>query len=482
MNERNDLLQLPRGWVWTRLEDCVEILDGKRVPINAEEREKRNAGKLESQLFPYYGATGQVGWIDDFLFDEELLLLGEDGAPFFEPTKHKAYIIKGKTWINNHAHVLRARYGLTLNTLLCQYLNVFDYHDYVTGTTRPKLPQAPLKKIPVPLPPLAEQHRIVAKIEELFSDLDAGVAALQKARAQLKRYRQAVLKAAVEGRLTAEWRAENAGKVEPASSLLERIRSRQDAKAQSKKALASVNAAELGALPEGWCWITVEEIGEVSGGLTKNQKRIKLPFQMPYLRVANVYAGRLQLDEIKTIGVHKSEIEKLLLRKGDLLVVEGNGSQDQIGRVALWDGSISPCLHQNHIIKVRFNAVEIGKLVLLWLLSVEGRRRIVANSSSTSGLYTLSISKVSVLPVPLPPLAEQQQIVAEVERRLSVADAVEKTVDASLKQAERLRQSILKRAFAGKLVPQDPSDEPAEKLLERIASRKDAKDAKKDKV
>ncbi|MFH1322633.1 MAG: hypothetical protein ABIH80_02205 [Methanobacteriota archaeon] len=122
------LPELPGGWVWTSLESCIEILDGQRVPINADEREKRIAGKSTSELYPYYGATGQVGWIDDHLFDEELVLLGEDGAPFFEQTKNKAYIIKGKSWVNNHAHVLKAIADVILNQFLCNYLNVFDYN------------------------------------------------------------------------------------------------------------------------------------------------------------------------------------------------------------------------------------------------------------------------------------------------------------------------------------------------------------------
>jgi len=165
------LPELPSGWVWTRLENCVGILDNQRIPISSRERKKRTAGMSISELYPYYGATGQVGWIDGYLFDEELVLLGEDGAPFFDPTKHKAYIIKGKSWVNNHAHVLRVVANMTVSQFLCNYLNIFDYNDYITGTTRPKLNQKAMRRIPLPLPPLHEQNRIVAKIEELFTEL-----------------------------------------------------------------------------------------------------------------------------------------------------------------------------------------------------------------------------------------------------------------------------------------------------------------------
>ena len=130
---------IPQYWTWATLEESVDILDSQRKPINRKERNSRIEGKSESDLFPYFGATGQVGWIDDFLFNEELVLLGEDGAPFLNPVKDTAYIIRGKSWVNNHAHVLRAINNLIINEYLCYYLNSMNYRTYVTGTTRLKL-------------------------------------------------------------------------------------------------------------------------------------------------------------------------------------------------------------------------------------------------------------------------------------------------------------------------------------------------------
>jgi type I restriction enzyme S subunit len=220
-------------------------------------------------------------------------------------------------------------------------------------------------------------------------------------------------------------------------------------------------------LLEGWMRTNMEGPGKVSCGLTKNSKRDKNLQTMPYLRVVNVYSGELLLDDIKDIGVNDKKIERVFLEAGDLLVVEGNGS-------------ISPCVHQNHIIKVRFNPIEIGKYVFLWILSTNGRKQVTNVASSTSGLYTLNISKVSRLPIPLPPLAEQRRIVAEVERRLSVSYKMEETITESLQKAESLHQNILKKAFEGKLLNKNelekarnaPDWEPAEKLLERIKADK----------
>ncbi|MGI0490160.1 restriction endonuclease subunit S, partial [Pantanalinema rosaneae CENA516] len=150
--------RLPSGWSEPSLSDIAVCLDYRRKPINATEREKRVEGKEHDELFPYYGATQQQGWIDAYLFDEELVLLGEDGVPFFDPLRPKAYLISGKTWVNNHAHVFKGI--LISNAFLLHYLNVFDYAGRVAGATRSKLNQARAMDIPVALPPLAEQHRI----------------------------------------------------------------------------------------------------------------------------------------------------------------------------------------------------------------------------------------------------------------------------------------------------------------------------------
>jgi type I restriction enzyme S subunit len=216
----------------------------------------------------------------------------------------------------------------------------------------------------------------------------------------------------------------------------------------------------------------VDQLGDVSGGLTQNVKREVLPLQLPFLRVANVYSNELRLDDVKSIGVSEAEVGRVQLAPRDLLIVEGNGSIEQIGRVALWDGTIDPCLHQNHLIKVRFTPVALATWSLCWLLAPAGRVAIERAASSTSGLHTLSISKVQRLPLPLAPLAEQARITSEVDRLITVALAAERDVATNTQRCMRLRQSILRRAFEGRLVDQDPTDEPASVLLERIRAER----------
>lgn len=485
---------LPNGWIWTDLESCADILDSRRVPVNSNDREERISGKSQDELYPYYGATGQVGWIDDYLFDEELVLLGEDGAPFLDSTKGKAYIIKGKTWVNNHAHVLRAIMSITLNSYLRHYLNIFDFHEYVTGTTRLKLNQSRMRKIPLPLPPLPEQHRIVEKIEELFTRLDAGIDSLKKAQAQLKRYRQSVLKAAVEGKLTEEWREAHKGELEPASVLLERVlkerrekwedeqlemfdakgRSPKDDKWKEKYKRPATDASGSPELPEGWEWVTWEQIGFSQNGRAFPSKFYQSS-GIKLLRPGNLHeSGRVLWTEGNTRYMPENwaiDHPSYVIRGGELVMnLTAQSLRDEfLGRVCI-TAINERCLLNQRI--ARLKPILVNTKYLLWLFKSSVFRRFVASLNTGSLIQHMFTSQLAEFALPLPPLAEQHEIVDEVESRLSVADEVEFVIDTELERAERLRQSILKQAFSGKLVPQDPSDEPAAVLLERIKAEK----------
>lgn len=346
---------------------------------------------------------------------------------------------------------------------LMHFLNApqtrLDIAKYQAGSTRKRISRANLCHIPLPVPPRGEQERIADSIAKYFSLLDAAIHSLERVKADLERARASVLQAAVEGRLGgagADWLflepSEDVSALEPAVD----------------GADGSRVAPERGRIPPGWTWSTVGALSEVSGGLTKNQKRQNSGTRLPYLRVANVQAGKLDLRQVDEIGVLDSERERVLLRSGDLLVVEGNGSPDQIGRVAEWHGEIAPCVHQNHLIKLRPRDPRMGRWLLTWLLSPAGRSWISSVASSTSGLYTLSISKIAGLPVPVPPLDEARRILGEMERRLSLLGDAGASVSSGFILCGRLRQSILKRAFEGRLVPQDSADEPAVRLLRRL--------------
>lgn len=173
----------------------------------------------------------------------------------------------------------------------------------------------------------------------------------------------------------------------------------------------------------------LSDIAEVTGGLTKNSKRKSLSLRYKYLRVANVFFNKLDLSEVHEIGVLETEVGKTLLRKDDLLFVEGNGSIEQVGRVALWNGAIEPCLHQNHLIKARFTDEVVPEYAIFYFMSEVGRRQIKDCAVSTTGLHTLSIGKVSNLMLPLPPLALQREFAAFVAKVDKLKDVAKKSVE-----------------------------------------------------
>ena len=188
----------------------------------------------------------------------------------------------------------------------------------------------------------------------------------------------------------------------------------------------------------------LSELATITGGLTKNSKRNTFDLKMPYLRVANVFFNRLDLNEILEIGIREEEIEKTLLQTGDLLFVEGNGSIEQIGRVAIWDGSISPILHQNHLIKARFRGRTITpEFALYYFMSQEGRQQIISKSVSTSGLNTLSVNKIGSLILPMPPVALQEQF-AEFVKQLDKSKLV---IQESLAELETLKKALMQKYF-----------------------------------
>ena len=188
----------------------------------------------------------------------------------------------------------------------------------------------------------------------------------------------------------------------------------------------------------------LSEVASVTGGLTKNTKRDKLPLRMPYLRVANVAFASIDVSEMLDIGLTEEECEKTLLQPEDLLFVEGNGSPDQIGRVAIWKNEIVPCVHQNHLIKSRFNKSKVLPVfAMYYFMSQQGREQIKSKAVSTSGLYTLSVSKVATLLLPTPPMELQEQFAAFVEQ----VDKSKVVVQKALDEAQTLFDSLMQEYF-----------------------------------
>ena len=435
--------------------------------------------------YPYYGASGVIDSVDSYLFDGTYLLVTEDGVPLSR-SKNIAFLASGKFWVNNHAHVVKALGDLPLGYLQA-FTNSADRQEYVTGTTRLKLTQAALNSIPVPIAPLAEQRRIVAEIEKQFTRLDASVAALKRVQANLKRYRASVLNAACEGGLVpteAEFARADGRDYEPADRLLQRILAERRARweAQEKrrgkyKEPVAPNTSGLPKLPEEWAWATVDQliVDSPQNGIYKPKSQYG--DGVPVLRIEDYQdfhlRDREQLQRLK-ITTEETTIYGLDARQ---LIINRVNSPSHLGKTLLVPDHLPPAVFESNMMKVIPSKYTDPSFLAHYLRSPVGRARLTTRAKWAVNQASINQSDVCMTPVPLPPLAEQRRIIAEVERRLSVIQQAEAAVEANLARAERLRQSILKQAFSGKLVPQDPDDEPASMLLERIRADREAAEA-----
>ncbi|MDO8946194.1 MAG: restriction endonuclease subunit S [Desulfocapsaceae bacterium] len=327
-----------------------------------------------------------------------------------------------------------------------------------SATTLPIVNKGKFQRAPFPLAPLEQQKRIVAEIEKQFSRLDEAVANLRRVKANLKRYKAAVLKAAVEGRLveTEAERARREGRdYETGAQLLQRIfeSRRKQWKGNGKyKEPVETDTTGLPVLPEGWVWARLDTIAALKGGITVDRKRKDSTARLvPYLRVANVQRGYLDLTEVKLIDAPASVIEALLLQLGDILFNEG-GDRDKLGRGWVWESQLPECIHQNHVFRGRLFLNDVSPKLLSWWGNSFGKEYFLREGKQTTNLASINLTKLSAFPVPLSPNEEQKRIVTEVDRRFSIFREVEAQVDDNLKRAERLRQSILSKAFTGQLI------------------------------
>ncbi|MDM8564946.1 restriction endonuclease subunit S [Candidatus Halobeggiatoa sp. HSG11] len=406
-------------WVECELEIGCKILDNLRKPINSRERNNRISGISKEKLFPYYGATGQVGYIDEYLTDGEFILIGEDAAPFLDHSKDVAYKISGKTWVNNHAHILKSKFN---NDFLLYYLNCFNYKNYVSGTTRLKLTQGKLKQIPLKLASLPEQRAIVAKIETLFSDLDKGIADLKTAQEQLKIYRQAVLKKAFDG--------------------------------EFKKV----------------------ELGDVCERAIKiKRKEMALNKPLLYLDIGGIdnKANKIISHKEYTWQDAPSRAQQIV-QVGDILFSTVRTYLKNIAQVLnpIYDGEIA----SSGFTVIRGKKDLLNPKYIFFITIYQGFLEPLSKLQRGTSYPAVRNNDIFSQIIPLPSLKEQHQIIKEIETRLSVCNKLEQTITESLEKSNSFRQSILKKAFEGKLLnktelekcKQDKDYEPASELLKKI--------------
>lgn len=417
--------KIPNNWCWTYLtKGMAECWDKYRKPINATERNKR-LGNI-----PYYGATGQVGWIDDYLTDEHLVLIGEDGAPFLDLLKNKAYIIKGKSWVNNHAHILKSFYDEVGNKYLCNYLNVFNYKGYINGTTRLKLTQKNLDIIPIPLPPLNEQQRIVNIIESLFVKLDRAKELIENTLAQFEQNKMAILHKAFIGELTVKWRKEN-----------------------------NIDLSS-------WQEKTIDELcTSLKYGTSKKSNP---EGSVVVLRMGNLQNGEIDWSNLMYTD-DKDDIEKYLLKKGDVLFNRTN-SPELVGKTSIYRGEY-PAIYAGYLIKLDYGKDIIGEYLNYIMNSTKAKHYCYTVKTDGVSQSNINAKKIGAFEIPVPTIEEQQEIVNILDKLLAKYNKI-KNLEQQLEKIELLKKAILAKAFRGELGTNNPDEESAENLLKEILAEK----------
>lgn len=350
-------------------------------------------------------------------------------------------------------------------------------------------------RVPFLLPPAAEQERIVAKLDAALAKVATGVAATRRALDRLYRYRAAVLHAAISGKLTVAWRKAHPTE-ETGTQLLDRLLAERRIRWEEaelerlagagtptkngklKKRYAEptpVNVDGLPELPSTWQWSTLEAITDIKSGMSVSQNRVvKNSVSVPYLRVANVLRGRLNLSEIKSIEVDSDKVRAFMLEPEDILFTEG-GDRDKLGRGWIWEGQIPSCIHQNHVFRARLidRSAFDARLISHWG-NTFGQQFFMRHGTQSTNLASINRKVLARLPIPIIPVAEQRVIVQELDKRLAAAQRLEAALNQQIDRAHAARQALFREAFTGKLVPQNPDDEPASALLGRIHASNEA--------
>lgn len=386
------------------------------------------------------------------------------------------------------------------NQWLMYFVNTSAFRDLIhalqSGSTRKRISRGNLSTLGLPIPPRAEQTRIVEKLEELLSGLDAGVAELKAAQKKLAQYRQSLLKAAVEGALTLDWRKHNPPQ-ETGAQLLARIlkerRARWEARQlakfteQGKTAPKDWQAkypepvksdiSDLAELPKGWAWASAEQVCEfITKGTTPPKGLDDGERTVPFLRVTNLTEdGSLDLADKVFVSqeIHQGFLSRSAVYPNDVLM---NIVGPPLGQVSVVPTNFDEW-NINQAIAI-FRAVQgvLPQYICTYLLSTVAQNWLKKRAKTTAGQTNLTLEICRSLPVPLPSLNEQEQIIAVVEALLSGVQAQMAALKLSLQQSAAQRKNILKAAFSGQLVPQDPHDEPASVLLERIRTERAERD------
>ncbi len=465
--------KLPKGWVLAPLGELAEYINGRAFKPTEWERE----GKPILRIQNLTGSTDEINRYSKPIEDKYLI---KDGQLLISwSATLGAFIYRGEDAVLNQ-HIFKV-IPYVDKKYLYHLTNAYigSLKSKVHGSGMQHITKGLFDTSQVPLAPSNEQLRIVSKIEELVSELDAGVSSLHKAKCQIKIYRQSVLKSAFDGKLTAKWREKNKNKIESVEKILARIKEERKLRLGKRhKDVLPFDASELPKLPKEWVWCSMSEAcGVISNGNTPEpSKMTRDSGDIPFIKVYNLTKdGRLDFTVKPTFidrETHRKELAKSITYPGDILI---NIVGPPLGKVSLVPDTYPEWNTNQAVVLYRASKNLETRFLLFYLLSNDLIRFLTKKSKATAGQYNVQLSTCRSAPLPFVPILEQKEIVRQIDIKMSAIERTEQLIDKNLTMAENMRQSILKTAFEGKLAPQDPKDEPAEKLLERIRAEKSKK-------
>ena len=392
----SDLYELPNGWEWKTIEEICEILDRLRKPISQKNR--------VSGEYPYYGATGIVDYVNDYIFDEKLLLIGEDGAKW-GANENTAFIADGKYWVNNHAHIMRPNREKVLDMILVYYLNATNLMDYITGATVKKLNQQKLKSIKIPLPPLSEQKRIVSKLELLFEKIDRGVALHQK--------------------------------------------NMDDADLFMGSVLNDV----FGELEEKYSKFTINEISTVKGGkrVPKGYKLSEKETPYPYLRVTD-FTNNGTISKEKMLYLTEEiyqQIKRYTITDEDLYITNVGNT---IGKSGIIPSDLNGAnLTENAVKLVYKDKDNTSNKFMYYFTKSSVFISQMENATKQMAVPKLAIMRLGEIKIPHPPLNIQQKTVKYLDEVSQKTEKLKSIQKEKMESLIALKASILDKAFRGEL-------------------------------
>ncbi len=456
---------VPAGWEADEIGSFLAVHYGKALASGSRASE----GNI-----PVVGSSGKVGHHDKALVDGPCLVVGRKGSA------GAVHLIRESCWPIDTAYFIQPPSEISID-FLHYFLSSQPLGQLDKSTAIPSLSRDDLYRVRVPVAPRAEQTRIVEKLESLLTDLDAGVSELKAAQRKLVQYRQSLLKTAVEGALTADWREANAPQ-ETGAQLLARILRERRARFEQKHGLkkkykepAAPDTSQLPPLPEGWVWTTIDqcaldERSITDGPFGSNLKTEHYTESGPLvIRLQNIGDGEFLDARAHISEAHYEQLQKHAVHEGDLVVAMLG---ETLPRACIVPLGIAPAIVKADCARIRPNTELVASEFFLAALNAEPTRKRTISLVKGIGRPRVNLANIRAIAIPIPPFPEQHQILTQLDTALTACQQQQNAIAHALKQAAAQRRNLLRAAFSGQLVPQDPNDEPASALLARICAKR----------